>query len=304
MMSTRAREFKGYGKSYPQIAWPGGARIAVSLVVNFEEGSERTPLVGDEVPEGSGDGFLVQGKRRDVRNESSFDYGSRRGFWRLMNIFDRHDVKVTFFVCAMALELNPDAARQITARGHEACSHGYRWIPAYFQDRDEERESIRRAVESIKTTTGQRPLGWFSRNPSDSTRELLVEEGGFVYECDSMADDLPYFIDVGGKRVLIIPYTLENNDGRFTRAPGYSEPNDFFLHLKSSFDTLYREGETHPKMMSVGLHMRYVGRPARATAVEDFIRYAKSHPGVWFPRRIDIARWWLENYSDQPTFLS
>ena len=227
-MSTRSREFIGYGKSYPQIAWPGGARIAVSLVVNFEEGSERSPLNADEFPEGSGDGFFVWEKRRDVRNESSFDYGSRRGFWRLMGIFDRLDVKVTFFICAMALELNPGAARQITARDHEPCSHGYRWIPSYTLNRDEEREHIRRAVESIQTTTGQRPLGWFSRNPSDSTRELLAEEGGFVYECDSMADDLPYFVDVGGKRVLIIPYTLDNNDGRFARSPGYSEPNDFF----------------------------------------------------------------------------
>ena len=295
------RDFVGYGNDYPKIEWPNGARIAVSLVVNFEEGSEKTPLNGDEFPEGSGDGFTVKGRRRDVRNESAFDYGTRRGFWRLMDIFDKHGVKITVFGCAMALELNRDASRAVVDAGHEIISHGYRWIPHYELTRDEEREHIRRAAQVIEDITGKPCQGWFSRNPSDSTRELLVEHGGFLYECDSMADDLPYFIDVLGTRVLVIPYSLELNDGRFGRAPGYSEPRDFFLRLKEAFDCLYEEGESHPQMMSVGLHLRTVGRPARATPVDEFIEYAKGHPGVWFARRIDIARWWLDNYSDLPT---
>ena len=295
------RDFVGYGNDYPKIEWPNGARIAVSLVVNFEEGSEKTPLNGDEFPEGSGDGFTVKGRRRDVRNESAFDYGTRRGFWRLMDIFDKHGVKITVFGCAMALELNRDASRAVVDAGHEIISHGYRWIPHYELTRDEEREHIRRAAQVIEDITGKPCQGWFSRNPSDSTRELLVEHGGFLYECDSMADDLPYFIDVLGTRVLVIPYSLELNDGRFGRAPGYSEPRDFFLRLKEAFDCLYEEGESHPQMMSVGLHLRTVGRPARATPVEEFIEYAKGHSGVWFARRIDIARWWLDNYSHLPT---
>ncbi len=303
-MSRTRREFVGYGKDYPKITWPGNARIAISLVVNFEEGSERSLLYGDEVPEGTGEGFLVEERRRDLRNESIFDYGSRRGFWRLMEIFEKYDVKVTFYACAVALQLNPEAAREITARGHEPCSHGYRWLPLSNLSVEEQREHVHKAVEIIRETTGERPLGWCTRGISEQIRELLVDEGGFVYECDSYADDLPYFVEVNGTRLLIIPYSMETNDMKFWRPPGYSEPNDFFLQLKSAFDLLYEEGATHPQMMSVGLHMRHAGRPARANPVEEFIRYAKGFSGVWFARRIDIARWWLEHYSHMPTFAS
>jgi len=299
-MSTLMRDFVGFGKEYPKIAWPNNAQIAISLVVNFEEGSERTPLYGDQAAEPIGEGFLVEPGRRDVRNESLYDYGSRVGFWRLMNIFGKYDVKVTFFACAMALERNPAAAREITAQGHEPCSHGYRWLLSYLLSRQEERDHIRKAVEIIKSTTGERPLGWFCRAASEYTRELLVEEGGFVYDSDSFADDLPYFVQVGRKKWLVIPYSLETNDMKFVRYPGYSRPSDFFLQLKAAFDCLYEEGATGPKMMSVGLHLRHSGRPARASAVEEFIQYAKGFPRVWFARRIDIARWWLEHYSYQP----
>lgn len=300
-MVTQPRDLVGYGKDYPRIAWPNGARIAISFVINFEEGSERSPLLGDPVADPTGEAFAVPAGQRRLINESLFEYGARVGFWRLVDIFDRYDVKITAFACGMALELNPEAAREITARGHEAASHGYRWAPGGFRSREEERDYIRRAVEAGERTTGERPLGWFSVGNTEHTRELLVEEGGFVYDCDSFADDLPYFVNVKGKRWLVIPYDLVTNDGLFSRPPGYSEPMDFFYQLKAAFDWLYQEGATHPQMMSVGLHKRFAGRPARANALEEFIRYARSFPGVWFARRIDIARWWLEHYSYLPT---
>jgi len=300
-MRTSERDFVGYGKHYPKIRWPNGARLAVSIVVNFEEGSERSPLHGDPVAEPSGEAGLVPAGERNLVNESLYDYGSRVGFWRLLGIFDKYTVKVTFFACAMALEMNPIAAREITARGHEPCSHGFRWLPFHYLSFDEQRAHMKRAVEGIRKTTGQRPLGWFTWAPSERTREMLVEEGGFIYDCDSFADDLPYFVQVKGRKWLVIPYDLVNNDGLFSRPPGYSDHNDFFNQLKADFDQLYDEGATQPKMMSVGLHLRFAGRPARANAVEEFIRYARSFPGVWFARRVDIARWWLANYSHLPS---
>ena len=299
-MSTTPRDFVGYGKDYPQIGWPNGARIAVSMVVNFEEGSERTPLNDDPVAESGGEAFPVPPGQRSLIHESLYDYGGRAGFWRLLDILDRHDVKATFFCCGMALEMNPEAAREITARGHEPASHGYRWVFGNVWSRDDEREEIRMAVEAIERTTGEHPKGWFGLGSSGYTRELLMEEGGFVYDCNSFADDLPYFVEVEGKKWPVLPYDLVTNDGPFWRAPGYSRPADFFRQLKSAFDCLYAEGATHPKMMSVGLHMRMSGRPGRATAVDNFIRYAKGFPGVWFARRIDIARWWLEHYGHLP----
>ncbi len=300
-MITRARDLIGYGKDYPQISWRDGARIALSFVVNFEEGSERTPQNGDSIADPTGETFGVPAGQRSLINESLFEYGGRVGFWRLLDILGNHDIKATFFACGMALEMNPDAAREITANGHEPASHGYRWMPSDFKSREEERQYILRAIDAGEKTTGERPLGWFSVNPTEHTRELLIEEGGFVYDCDSFADDLPYFVEVGGQKALVIPYDLVNNDGPYSRPPGYSEPGDFFSQLKAAFDCLYEEGASHPKMMSVGLHMRLSGRPGRANALEEFIRYAKSFPDVWFARRIDIARWWLEHYSHLPT---
>ena len=299
-MSTTPRDFVGYGEHYPQIGWPNGARIAVSMVVNFEEGSERTPLNDDPVAESKGEAFQVPPGQRNLVQESYFDYGSRVGFWRLLDIMDRYEVKATFFCCGMALEMNPEAAREITARGHEPASHGYRWGGRSFETLDDERQEIRRAVQAIEETTGQRPLGWFGVSSTGDTRRLLAEEGGFVYDCDSYAEDLPYFVEVKGKKWLVIPYGLITNDGFFRYSPGYSEPDDFFHQLKEAFDCLYAEGASHPQMMSVGLHMRVSGRPGRANAVEDFLRYAKSFPDVWFARRIDIARWWLEHYGHLP----
>lgn len=296
-----ARDLIGYGKDYPKIRWPNNARIAINLVVNFEEGSERSPLYGDETPETwQGEAFLVEAGRRDLRFESTYDYGSRVGVWRFLNIFDEYDVKATFSVGARALELNPVAAREITARGHEPLSHGYKWMPLYVLSLDEEREYLRKAVEAIRKTTGERPLGWFSIGASEHTRELVIEEGGFIYDCDNMNDDLPYFVNVKGRKWLVIPYALDTNDMKFWHHPGYSQGEDFFQQLKSAFDYLYQEGATHPKLLNVGLHPRQAGRASRAQAVVDFIRYAKGFPRVWFARRVDIARWWLEHYSHLP----
>ena len=211
-------------------------------------------------------------------------------------MFQRHEVNSTFFCCALALERNPEVAREIPAMGHEVCGHGYRWEEYHLMDIDAEREAIAKTVASLTQTTGERPVGWFTRyGPSLNTRDLVVEEGGFIYDSASMNDDLPYYVQVEGKPWLVLPYSMETNDARFWRG-GLVSINAFYDYLKDTFDCLYEEGETHPKMMSVGLHCRIAGRPARSRAVERFLRYAKSFPGVWFARRDEIARWWLKQY--------
>ena len=295
-MATQ-RDFVGYGRNVPQIQWPNGARIAVSLVVNYEEGSEYSLLDGDEHHESNNEvPSPIPAGQRDLYNESFFEYGSRVGVWRLLDMFDRHQVKSTFYCCAQALERNPDLATEITARGHEPCGHCYRWSEVHLLTREQEAEDMRRAVEAIAATTGERPLGWFTRyGPSVNTRELAVAEGGFIYDSLATNDDLPYYITVAERPWLVIPYSFETNDARFWRG-GLVSTGDFFEYLKDSFDCLYREGATHPKMMSVGLHCRITGRPSRSQAVEQFLEYARGFQGVWFARRLDIARWWLENY--------
>ena len=294
-MPNTVRDFVGYGPTRPNVVWPGNARVAISLVLNFEEGAERTPLYGDKVVI-AGEGNVLDEVRRDLQGESIFDYGSRVAFWRLMDLFDKYEVKATVFGCGMALEHNPEAAREFIARGHEPVAHGYRYAPMYTFTREQEGEQIRKAVEAFKRTTGQRPDAWYSSGHSEHTRDLVVEEGGFTYDSDSYAEDIPYFVMVNTKKWLVIPYNLDTNDMKFRLSPGYSEPHDFFLQLKNAFDCLYEEGATHPKMMSVGLHARLSGRPARIEAVEHFIRYAKGFPRVWFARRIEIAQWWLDRY--------
>ncbi len=291
------RDFVGYGKNPPQVTWPHNARIAVSLVVNYEEGSEQSFPDGDGVSESVNEIPYSLGPIRDLAAESIYEYGSRVGFWRLMKMFQENDVKTTFYACALALEKNLEAAQEITRAGHEVCSHGNRWEEHFRLDPEQEKQAIERAITSLERTTGQRPLGWYCRyGPSVNTRRLLVEEGGFLYDSDAYNDDLPYYVNVSDHKHLVIPYTLDVNDFKFWNAPGFVTPNQFFNYLKGTFDQLYREGATNPTMMSVGLHLRIVGRPARAAALDQFIKYAKGLPGVWFARRIDIARWWLEHY--------
>ena len=293
------RDFVGYGRSVPQVQWPQEARIAVSLVVNYEEGSEYSLLDGDSHHETNGEvPSPVPLDQRDLYNESFFEYGSRVGVWRLLDLLNRYQVKATFFCCALALERNPGVAREIAERGHEVCGHGYRWEEYHLMDREAERRAIESTVASLKRTTGQRPLGWFARyGPSLHARELVEEEGGFVYDSGALNDDLPYFVTVNENPWLVVPYSMETNDARFWRG-GLVSVNDFYEYLKDTFDCLYEEGRTQPKMMSVGLHCRIAGRPARSRAVDRFLQYAKGFPGVWFARRIDIARWWLEHHGD------
>ncbi len=303
-MPEGAREFVGYGRNEPAVYWPNGARVAVSLVINFEEGAEQTPLYGDSQADTMRERFAVPAGERDLRTESFFEYGSRSGFWRLLDVLDKNRVKCTYFVSGMAVEQNPIAAKEITGAGHEPCGHGYRWGPQYTLTIDQERQHINKAVQAIEQATGERPRGWNSRGPSAHTRQLLVEEGGFLYDSESHAEDLPYFVDVSHRKWLTIPYSFETNDMKFFRAPGHAEPEDFLAQLTSAFDCLYEEGREHPRLLSVGLHQRYSGTPAGASAVDEFIQYCHRVPDIWFARRIDIARWWLENFNDLPAFAS
>ena len=291
------RDLIGYGKSPPKVRWPGDARIAISVVVNYEEGSEYSLLDGSSHHETNGEvPSPVPPDTRDLLNESMFEYGSRAGVWRLLRIFDKHGIPATHFCCALAIERNPEVGKEMVRRGDEVCGHGYRWEEYYAFEKEEERASIIKTLDSLERTTGQRPVSWFTRyGVSVNTRELLSEIGGFVYDSNAVNDDLPYYTTVQGKPWLVLPYSMEVNDARFWRG-GLVSTEDFYNYMKDSFDCLYEEGEETPKMMSIGLHCRIAGRPPRSRAVERFLQYAKGHQGVWFARRIDIARWWLENH--------
>jgi peptidoglycan/xylan/chitin deacetylase (PgdA/CDA1 family) len=284
------RDLVGYGEHPPKIEWPGGARVAVQIVVNYEEGSEKTFPMGDqtndflhEIP------FAVEGQR-DLAVESTYEYGSRAGIWRLFRIFDNAGIPVTFFAAAVALERNPAVARRLALRGDEPAAHGYRWSNHFEMTRDEEREAIRRAVESIEATTGTRPQGWYCREMSTNTRELVVEEGGFVYDSECYNDDLPYWTMVGTQPHIVVPYTLVVNDARFVLGTGYGSPEHFFETAKATLDRLRNDGDDAGRMMSIGLHPRITGNPARADALARFIGYAQGFNDVAIMRRIDIAR--------------
>ena len=294
------RDLVGYGRRKPRVVWPDGARVAVNIVVNNEEGSEYSWPAGDARNEGLAEiNYVMQPGYRDLCAESVYEFGSRAGVHRLLELFDEYGIKTTFFTAAVALERNPDVAAWLRESGHEACSHGWRWIEHWLLSREEERDHIRWAVESITETCGERPLGWYCRyGPSVNTRELLVEEGGFVYDSDAYNDDLPYFTEVGGRRHLVVPYnSFPYNDVRFVLAQGYSSPADFYDSCRRGLDELWREGDRgHPKMMSIGLHPRLTGQAGRTSALREFIEYALARGGVWFTRRIDIARWWLDHH--------
>jgi peptidoglycan/xylan/chitin deacetylase (PgdA/CDA1 family) len=280
----------------PKVQWPGEARLALNIVVNYEAGSERSTIYGDSGPETYGE-FAAYGTppKRDLGIESVFEYETRVAVWRLLDLFKKHDVKVTFFATAKTLEASPEAAKRIAAEGHEICSHGYRWVEHYTLSKDEEREVIRKATRIIEDLTGQRPLGWYCREPSENTVELLVEEGGFLYDSDAYNDDLPYYVNVNGTRFLIVPYTPDANDFHFF-SNRFSTSSQFYEYLKDTLDVLYQEGASNARMMSVGTHARISGRPGRINAIDRFLAYAKAFPKVWIARRIDIARWWLDRY--------
>jgi allantoinase len=292
------RDFVGYGRNPPDPKWPGGARLAVNFVINYEEGSELSIPDGDDRSEtGLIDGFTVMSPgTRDLGAESMFEYGSRAGFWRLIRIFEQRGMPLTIFGCAMALERNPEAADAIRSLGHDVCCHGWRWIEHWRLGEDEEREHIRRAVASLETTIGERPFGAYCRYaPSINTRRLLIEEGGFLYDSDSYADELPYWCRVAGKPHLLVPYTLTNNDTKFARG-FFGNADDYFRFMKDAFDLLYEEGASQPKMMSFGLHMRVMGHPARAVGLIRLLDHIASKPDVWVTRRLDIARHWIDTH--------
>jgi putative urate catabolism protein len=295
------RDLVGYGEHPPDPKWPGGARVAVQIVMNYEEGSEYSIPDGDEHSETyltEVPGASLGPNKRDLIVESVYEYGSRAGFWRLMRIFKERDIPITVFGAALALERNPEAARAIREAGYEVCSHGWRWVGFQDMGEEQERAEMKRAVESIERTIGERPYGWYCRYaPSENTRRLVVEEGGFLYDSNSYDDDLPYWVKVSGKNHLVIPYTLDVNDMKFSVPPGFTAPSGYFEYMKDTFDVLYREGKTQPKMMSVGLHTRLAGRPGRAAALARFLDYVLDHKRVWICRRIDIAKHWIENHA-------
>jgi len=303
---TLQRDFIGYGANPPNPQWPGGARLAINFVMNYEEGSEPSIQDGEDYSESGlsdSQGVSQGDPGRDMASESLFEYGSRVGFWRLMRLFQDRGLPMTIFGCALALERNPAAAQAIRESGFDVCSHGWRWIKHSLLDEAEEREHIRKAVESIARTTGARPLGWYCRySPGVNTRRLVAEEGGFLYDSDYYGDELPFWKTVQGKPHLVIPYSLTNNDGRYMGAIGTSD--EWFAFMRDAFDVLYAEGATQPKMMSVGLHMRLIGHPARSAGLARFLDYVMKHEGVWVTRRVDIAQHWIKTHPYQGAGLN
>jgi allantoinase len=303
MQDPYPRDLIGYAGKPPHADWPGGARIALNFVLNVEEGSERAIVHGDTMNE-AGLAEAVGGRhppgKRDLGMESMYEYGSRAGFWRILKLFEERGLKATAYACAVALQRTPNGTEAMAKAGWDFASHGWRWINHYELSEDEEREHIAKAVSIIQEMTGDRPRGWYCRYaPSDNTRRLLVEEGGFLYDSDSYADDLPYWVTVGDKPHLILPYAMDTNDVKFGAPPGYSSGEDFYRHLTDSFDQLYEEGATEPKMMSVGLHQRLVGRPGRARALARFLDHVLRHDKVWVCRRIEIAEHWRARHPYQ-----
>ncbi len=299
MNKDYSRNLIGYGANPPNPQWPGNARVAVSFVLNYEEGGERCLLHGDDESEA----FLseipsaqpIKGERH-ISMESIYEYGSRVGVWRVLRLFDEYEIPLTVFAVAMAIERHPDVAKAMVEAGHEICSHGYRWIDYQYIDESEERDHMTKAIEIIQQVTGQRPQGWYTGRTGPNTRRLVAEEGGFLYDSDAYDDDLPYWHTETGHPQLVIPYTLDVNDMRFSTAQGFNSGEQFFQYLKDTFDTLYMEGETAPKMMSVGLHCRLIGRPGRIAALRRFFDYVKQHDSVWLCRRIDIANHWHQHH--------
>jgi putative urate catabolism protein len=293
------RDLIGYGANPPHPHWPGDARIAISFVLNYEEGGERCILHGDKESEA----FLSEMPSaqalpgvRHLCMESIYEYGSRAGVWRLLKLFRKYDIPLTIFAVAMAAERHPEVIRAMHAAGHEICSHGYRWIDYQYMDESEERDHMQRAIDILTKVIGERPLGWYTGRNSPNTRNLVMQEGGFLYDSDTYDDDLPYWVDNNGKGHLVIPYTLDTNDMRFAQVQGFNCGDQFYRYLKDAFDVLYEEGSEAPKMLSIGMHCRLLGRPGRMAALDKFINYVNSHDKVWFSRRVDIARHWHETH--------
>jgi putative urate catabolism protein len=296
------RDLAGYGALPPHARWPGGARLALQFVLNYEEGAENCVLHGDPTSET----FLSEiigapaFAQRHLSMETLYEYGSRAGVWRVLRLFRERGLPLTVFGVAMALARHPAVVDAMLADGHEIASHGWRWISYQAIDEATEREHLERAVDTLRRLTGQAPEGWYTGRDSPHTRRLIVEHGGFAYDADSYADDLPYWVEVatraGRKPHLIVPYALDTNDMRFATAQGFNSGEQFYAYLKDAFDVLYAEGDPAgpdaPKMLSIGLHCRLIGRPARIAALVRFLDHVQQHDDVWIARRIDIARHW------------
>jgi allantoinase len=293
------RNLIGYGSNLPKVDWPNKARIAVQIVLNYEEGAENCVLNGDK----NSEVFLSEIigaqpiKGRHMNMESLYEYGSRVGFWRLHNLFQEKKIPITIFGVGMALEKNPEICKAIIEADYEVASHGWRWIDYQNIKKSEEKKHMQLAIKAHTKIFGKRPDGWYTGRCSPNTRDLVMEDGGFLYDSDSYSDDLPYWESRNKKKQLIIPYTLDNNDMRFATNQGFNTGDHFYSYLKDSFDTLYEEGRTNPKMMSVGLHCRIIGKPGRVQSLKKFLDYILKHEDIWICKRVDIAKHWIKNYS-------
>ncbi len=308
MTMDMPRDFVGYGASPPTFAWPGRTRLALNIVVNYEEGSERSPLDGDTLLDLPSEPLAqvppfdpTRPAERPLISESVYEYGSRVAIWRLMQLFERYGVRPSVFACALALERNPLVTQAFVERGYDMVGHGYRWISHYDLSESEEREEIRKAVRSIEVSTGQRIRGWFTNQPQTlATRRILAEEG-FLFDSGAVNDDVPYFQTVRDRPFLIVPYSIDINDFRFWRTDMQTS-SQFEEYCRDSFDVLYRESATSPRMMSIGLHARIIGRPGRIRALERFLSYIRDYPDVWIATRTDIARFWAEQFAPPNTW--
>lgn len=294
-----ARDLVGYGSNPPHPRWPGDARIAVVFNLNVEGGGESTLANGDAVSEGmlNDIGVPTRPSVRDPLVESVFEYGSRVGVWRILDLFRRHEITVSVLGVVRALEQNPAMVEAFLRDGHEIVSHGWRWIDYCATPEDVEREHIARAVEGLTAMTGTAPEGWMTGRPGPNTRRLLVEHGGFLYDRDYLGDELPFDVTVAGRRHLVIPYSYETNDNRFNENSGFSTADQFFAYMRDAFDTLYEEGATAPKLLSIGLHDRLIGRPARIRGLMKLLEHIRAHDRVWVCRGIDVARHWRATFA-------
>jgi allantoinase len=300
MMATGPlRNLRGYGENPPDPKWPGGASVALNFVMNFEEGSEYSMA-----EDGRSEGALLEVAKsrvpvgqRDLAAESMYEYGVRVGFWRLRRLFLERKLPLTVFACALALERNPEAAAAIAATDWDICCHGWRWVEQFRLTEEEQRIDIERAITSLEQTVGRRPSGWYCRySPTESTRRLLVAEGGFLYDSDAYNDDLPYWAPGQERPHLVVPYSLTTNDAKILAGDGLVTAQQFFDYLRDTLDMLRSEGASQPRMMSVGMHLRILGHPGRAAGLARFLDYAKTLPDVWICHREDIARHWMVQF--------
>ena len=298
MKNKYPRNMLGYGSNPPKVIWPNNSKIAVQFVLNYEEGGENCVLNGDKYSETFLSEIIgakpIEGRHMNM--ESIYEYGSRRGFWRIYKNFNDRKIPLTIFGVGLALEKNKEICLAIKESNFEIVSHGYKWIDYQFINEDIEKEHIIKSYEIIKSIFGEYPLGWYTGRTSPNTRRLVVENTNVIYDSDSYSDDLPYWEKINDKQHLIIPYTLDNNDMRFATNQGFNSGEQFFQYLKDSFDCLYKEGETNPKMMSIGLHCRLIGRPGRIQSLLKFLDYIQQFKDVWICKRNEIAEHWYQNY--------